>query len=129
MEQLQGDLRKAVWQRLWAGELTQLQLAEMAGFRQAYISNFLSGRRGDPCTWFVHSYPRFRTKRILRFAFDHFQSDVLFNLLLGTKVMRTAASIVYFHRTGVFDPAAGDPSTPWRTHYAQEERPESEGER
>ena len=31
-------------------------------------------------------------------------SDTLFNLLLGTPPMRAAASIVYFHRKGVFDP-------------------------
>lgn len=29
---------------------------------------------------------------------------MLFNLLLGTRPMRAAASIVYFHRKGVFDP-------------------------
>ena len=46
----------------------------------------------------------FRLKRLLRFAFDHFQSDAAFNLLLGTKPMRAAASIIYFHRKGVFNP-------------------------
>jgi len=45
-----------------------------------------------------------QAKRLLRYAFDRFQSDTLFNLLLGTRLMRTAASIVYFHRKGVFDP-------------------------
>ena len=43
---------------------------------------------------------------MLRFAFDHFQSDTLFNLLLGTRLMRAAASVVYFHRKGVFEPAS-----------------------
>ena len=52
---------------------------------------------------FVRSYPRFRAKRLLRFLFDHFQSDLAFNLLLGTRPMRAAASIVYFHRKGAFD--------------------------
>jgi hypothetical protein len=47
---------------------------------------------------FVRSYPRFRTKRLLRFLFDHFQSDAAFNLLLGTWQMRVAAGRVYFHR-------------------------------
>jgi flavin-dependent dehydrogenase len=68
------------------------------------IADFLSGRRGDPCEDFVRSYPRFRTKRLLRFLFDRFQSDVAFNVLLGTRAMRAAASVVYFHRKGVFDP-------------------------
>lgn len=69
------------------------------------IGSYLDGGSADPSGAFVGSYPRFRTKRLLRFAFDHFQSDVLFNLLLGTKTMRMAAGVVYFHRKGVFDPA------------------------
>jgi flavin-dependent dehydrogenase len=67
------------------------------------IADFLSGKREDPSEWFVRSYPRFRTKRALRFLFDHFQSDLLFDLLLGTPLMRTAASLVYFHHKGVFE--------------------------
>lgn len=69
------------------------------------IADFLTGKSEDPCGWFVRSYPRFRTKRLLRFLFDRFHSDMLFNLLLATKPMRTAASIVYFNHKGVFDPA------------------------
>jgi flavin-dependent dehydrogenase len=69
------------------------------------VVDFLSGKREDPSGWFVAEYPRFRAKRLLRFAFDHFQSDVLFNILLGTKIMRAAAGIVYFNHKGVFDPA------------------------
>lgn len=68
------------------------------------IADFLTGRAGDPSEAFVRSYPAFRVKRILRFLFDHFQSDLAFNLLLGTRAMRAAASIVYFHRKGVFTP-------------------------
>jgi hypothetical protein len=43
-------------------------------------------------------------KRLLRFLFDHFQSDTAFNLALATRPMRLAASIVYFHHRGVFEP-------------------------
>ena len=68
------------------------------------IADFLNGKGEDPGGAFVGSYPRFRTKRLLRFLFDHFQSDWLFNLLLGTHAMRSAASVVYFHRKGVFNP-------------------------
>jgi digeranylgeranylglycerophospholipid reductase len=68
------------------------------------ITDFLSGKREDPSGWFVESYPTFRTKQLLRFLFDHFQSDLLFNLLLGTRPVRRAASVVYFHHKGVFDP-------------------------
>jgi flavin-dependent dehydrogenase len=66
------------------------------------IADFLSGKSGDPSETFVQSYPRFRAKRILRFLFDHCQTDLAFNLLLGTKPMRAAASVVYFHRKGMF---------------------------
>jgi flavin-dependent dehydrogenase len=68
------------------------------------VADFLAGRRDDPSKWFVRSYPRFRTKRLLRFVFDHFQSDLIFNLLLNTRPMRTAAGIVYFNHKGVFNP-------------------------
>ena len=76
------------------------------------IADYLSGKREDPSGWFVSAYPTFRTKRLLRFLFDRFQSDVLFNLLLNTRVMRTAASIVYFHHKGVFDPGLASEDAP-----------------
>ena len=69
------------------------------------VADFLSGRAEDPSGWFVRSYPKFRAKRMLRFLFDHFQSDFAFNSLLATWPMRAAASIAYFHHKGVFDPA------------------------
>jgi digeranylgeranylglycerophospholipid reductase len=68
------------------------------------ITDFLTGKCEDPSGWFVRSYPRYRTKRLLRFLFDHFQSDTVFNLLLATKPMRMAASVVYFNHKGVFVP-------------------------
>jgi len=54
---------------------------------------------------FVRSYPAFRAKRLLRYLFDRFQSDLAFNLLLATRPMRWAAGMIYFHRKGVFEPA------------------------
>ena len=68
------------------------------------IADFLGGKGEDPSGAFVRTYPQFRAKRLLRYLFDHFQSDTLFNLMLGTKPMRAAAGIVYFHRKGVFNP-------------------------
>lgn len=68
------------------------------------IGDYLHGKCEDPSSWFVKSYPTFRSKRLLRTLYDTFQSDLLFNLLLGTRPMRAAASIVYFHRKGVFSP-------------------------
>ena len=69
------------------------------------VADFLQGRNEDPSTWFVRSYPSFRTKRLLRFAFDRLQADWPFNLLLATPPMRAAAGLIYFHHKGVFDPA------------------------
>jgi digeranylgeranylglycerophospholipid reductase len=69
------------------------------------VADFLHGRAEDPSGWFVQSYPKFRMKRLLRFLFDHFQSDLAFNWMLSTRPMRSAASVVYFHHKGVFNPA------------------------
>jgi digeranylgeranylglycerophospholipid reductase len=68
------------------------------------VADFLHGRADDPSSWFVRSYPKFRTKRLLRVLFDLFQTDFAFNWLLATAPVRRAASIVYFHHKGVFDP-------------------------
>jgi digeranylgeranylglycerophospholipid reductase len=73
------------------------------------VAEFLEGKCEDPHQWFAATYPKFRTKRLLRFLFDHFQSDLLFNLMLGSRPMRMAASQVYFHRRGVMKPANRDP--------------------
>jgi digeranylgeranylglycerophospholipid reductase len=74
------------------------------------VAEFLEGKCEDPQKWFAATYPKFRTKRLLRFLFDHFQSDFLFNLMLNSRPMRMAASQVYFHRRSVMTPAA--PSAP-----------------
>jgi len=42
---LQENLRRTLQQRISAGELTGLRLAEQTGFRQAHISNFLNRKR------------------------------------------------------------------------------------
>src|ERR1700757_662377 len=43
---LQENLRKILWDRIQAGELTGLRLAQQTGFKQAHISNFLNRKRG-----------------------------------------------------------------------------------
>jgi hypothetical protein len=43
---LQENLRKILWERIDAEELTGLHLAEQTGFKQAHISNFLNRKRG-----------------------------------------------------------------------------------
>jgi flavin-dependent dehydrogenase len=69
------------------------------------VAEFLEGTCEDPAQWFVATYPKFRTKRLLRFLFDHFQSDWFFNAMLASRPMRMAASQVYFHRRSVMKPA------------------------
>lgn len=73
------------------------------------VAEFLEGKCEDPHQWFAATYPKFRTKRLLRFLFDHFQSDLLFNAMLGSRVMRMAASQVYFHRRGAMREARESP--------------------
>jgi hypothetical protein len=43
---LQENLRKILWERIESGELTGLRLAQLTGFKQAHISNFLNRKRG-----------------------------------------------------------------------------------
>ena len=76
------------------------------------VAEFLEGKCEDPSQWFAATYPKFRTKRLLRFLFDHFQSDWLFNVMLASRPMRMAASQVYFHRRGVMKPAASTTKRP-----------------
>ncbi len=100
---LVGDAAGMVSPVTAGGIHTALRHGLAAGYA---ISDYLEGRQEDPSRWFVDTYPRFRTKRVLRFLFDHFQTDWAFNLLLGSPPMRAAASYVYFHRRGVFRPGA-----------------------
>src|ERR1700747_584562 len=43
---LQDNLRKILGDRIQAGELTGLRLAQQTGFKQAHVSNFLNRKRG-----------------------------------------------------------------------------------
>lgn len=46
----------------------------------------------------IAAAPHFRTKRLLRWAFDRFQMDWPFELLLDSAPLRWAAGQVYFHK-------------------------------
>lgn len=94
---LVGDAAGMVSPVTAGGIHTALQHGERAG---EAVARFVRGEADDPATWFVRGYPRFLMKRTLRWAFDHFQSDWMFNRLLGTAPMRRAAELVYFHRKG-----------------------------
>ncbi|MFM9923345.1 NAD(P)/FAD-dependent oxidoreductase [Variovorax sp. H27-G14] len=101
---LVGDAAGMVSPVTAGGIHTALQHGEGAG---KAVARFVRGEVGDPATWFVRGYPGFRLKRTLRWAFDHFQSDWMFNHLLGTPQMRRVAELVYFHRKGA--PLPRDP--------------------
>jgi flavin-dependent dehydrogenase len=75
------------------------------------VAEFLEGKCEDPSQWFAATYPKFRTKRLLRWLFDRFQSDWFFNLMLASRPVRMAASQVYFHRRSAMKPGAR-PTTP-----------------
>ncbi len=50
--------------------------------------------------------PQFRTKRLLRKAFDAFQSDWLFDFLLSSGALAATARLIYFHRRGLLSASA-----------------------
>jgi flavin-dependent dehydrogenase len=64
------------------------------------IASYLLRGEADPGEVARQSYPRFTLKRVLRWGYDHFQYDWIFNALLHTRAMRAAAQEVYFHRRG-----------------------------
>jgi flavin-dependent dehydrogenase len=97
---LVGDAAGMVSPVTAGGIHTALKHGLAAGYA---VADFLHGKAEDPAKWFVRTYPSFRLKRWLRVLYDRFQSDTVFNLLLATRAMRTAAGVVYFHHKGVFD--------------------------
>jgi len=100
---LVGDAAGMVSPVTAGGIHTALQHGERAG---EAVARFVRKEADDPATWFVRSYPSFLLKRTLRWAFDNFQSDWMFNHLLGTPQMRRVAELIYFHRKGGPPPQA-----------------------
>jgi len=94
---LVGDAAGLVSPVTAGGIHTAVQHGEAAGVA---IANYLGGRGEEPAQWFPQTYPRFRLKRLLRWGYDRFQADWLFNLMLNSWPMRRAAQLVYFHRRG-----------------------------
>lgn len=58
-----------------------------------------SGGRCLPEDVAQRAVPRLMAKRVLRWAFDHFQTDWPFDLLIGTPSLRRLAEEIYFHRS------------------------------
>lgn len=92
---LVGDAAGLVSPVTAGGIHTAVHHGEAAGIA---IADFLNGRGEDVAQWFPQTYPRFRLKRLLRWGYDRFQADWIFNLMLNSWPMRRAAEIIYFHR-------------------------------
>ncbi len=92
---LVGDAAGLVSPVTAGGIHTAVRHGEAAGIA---IADYLKGNRPEPAQWFPQTYPRFRLKRALRWGYDRFQVDWIFNLMLNSWPMRRAAEIVYFHR-------------------------------
>jgi digeranylgeranylglycerophospholipid reductase len=97
---LVGDAAGLVSPVTAGGIHTAVRHGDAAG---AAIADFLRGQADDPAQWFPATYPRFRAKRFLRWGFDLFQADWIFNLMLRSWPMRRAVETIYFHRRRVKD--------------------------
>jgi digeranylgeranylglycerophospholipid reductase len=62
------------------------------------IAHHLHGTGANPAEVAAQTYTRFTAKKILRWGYDYFQTDWMFNALLHTRAMRAAAQQVYFHK-------------------------------
>lgn len=92
---LVGDAAGLVSPLTAGGIHTGLQSGRQAG---EAVAAHLRGQGDDPALWLPAQYPRFAAKRVLRLAFDHLQTDWMFNVLLGTPLLRRVAQRLYFHQ-------------------------------
>ena len=95
---LVGDAAGLVSPVTAGGIHTAVRHGEAAGIA---IADYLTGRGPEPAQWLPLTFPRFLLKRGLRWSYDRFQSDWIFNLMLDSWPMRRAAEIIYFHRRKV----------------------------
>lgn len=92
-----GDAAGTVSPVTAGGIRTALVYGEKAGVA---VADYLHGKAQDPAGWLVRQYPGYRSKRFLRWGYDRWQSDWLFNQLLSTSLFRRFAEQIYFHRKG-----------------------------
>jgi flavin-dependent dehydrogenase len=105
---LVGDAAGMVSPLTAGGIHTALKHGTVAG---RAIAEYLWGRKPDPSAWLVGAYPRFRVKRLLRYAFDRFQNDAVFQSPAGKLGPCGRGKHRLFPRKGVFEePAARVPS-------------------
>jgi flavin-dependent dehydrogenase len=64
------------------------------------VSDYLMDRGVHPVAAFTREVPKYRLKRMMRYAMDSAPPNALINLALMTPLARVAAQRIYFHRRG-----------------------------
>jgi geranylgeranyl reductase family protein len=95
---LVGDAAGAVSPLTAGGIFPALEAAPRAADA---IADFLAGRAPDPAFSLPATYPRYRTKAVLRRALDLGPPNGLVNAALGTRPFQALARLVYFHTAGL----------------------------
>lgn len=97
---LVGDAAGMVSPVTAGGIHTALQHGEAVGLKVAEFLNHRSTHAIDPANELIANYPNYRIKRFLRWGYDHFQRDWMFDLMLHSKTLKRFAEQIYFHKRG-----------------------------
>ena len=97
---LVGDAAGMVSPVTAGGIHTALKHGYDVGAGIAEFLNAKSVRASDPAESLVRTYPRFALKRAVRWGYDYFQRDWVFNQILGSRVFKRVAEQIYFHKRG-----------------------------
>ncbi len=97
---LVGDAAGMVSPVTAGGIHTALRHGGQIGKQVAQFLQNHSNKAVDPAELVARSYPNFTVKRMLRWGYDHFQRDWLFNQLLGSRALKRMAEQIYFHQRG-----------------------------
>lgn len=100
---LLGDAAGMVSPLTAGGIFTAIDFGARAG---EAVADHLAGTGPDPALALPRLYPKFRVKRLLRRALDLGPPNWLVNAMLGTRLMRGLARLVYFHTKGLGSKAA-----------------------
>ena len=97
---LVGDAAGMVSPVTAGGIHTALKHGAQVGESVALFLNSSSTRTLDPALSLPRTYPSFMLKRVVRWGYDYFQRDWVFNQLLGSSVFKRVAEQIYFHKRG-----------------------------
>ncbi|MBI1374851.1 MAG: FAD-dependent oxidoreductase [Phycisphaera sp.] len=99
---LVGDAAGMVSPLTAGGIHTALDYGRLAGLA---VCDHLLDNGPDPIRVMSRQLPRFGVKRLMRASIDMRPPNGLYNLMLGSRVLRSLAQVVFFHK-GMFSPAA-----------------------